>query len=138
MNQDSTLRRIRAWIDGVLFHDTEDRLPIIESLYYSTSHELSTGDVIVKVVNMQEKEISGQVVLAELPSTSLTVKVNEMSGFALDDENTFASPERVRPNQREFHTEGCSFHYEFPKHSITVFRVNLGFPSLNSAVEHRV
>ncbi|MBW5445317.1 alpha-L-arabinofuranosidase [Cohnella sp. CFH 77786] len=116
-------RRIRAWIDGVLFHDTEDKLPVIEPLYYSASYERSTGDVIVKVVNVQEKNVSGQIVPAEMQAKSLTVEVYEMSGYALEDENTFASPERVRPTRKEFRTEGCSFHYEFPKHSITVFRM---------------
>ncbi|MDQ0901045.1 alpha-L-arabinofuranosidase C-terminal domain-containing protein [Paenibacillus sp. V4I7] len=116
-------RKIRAWIDGVLFHDTEDKLPVIEPLYYSASYEHSTGDVIVKVVNVQENSVRAQIALADLHKTSLTVDVYEMSGHALDDENTFESPERVLPKQKEFSTEDCSFHYDFPKHSITVFRV---------------
>ncbi len=116
-------RQIRAWINNVLFHDIEDKLPVIEPLYYSASYERSTGDVIVKVVNVQENSVSAQIALADLHKTSLTVEVYEMSGHALDDENTFASPERVLPKQKEFSTEGCSFHYDFPKHSITVFRV---------------
>ncbi|MDQ0877507.1 alpha-L-arabinofuranosidase [Paenibacillus sp. V4I3] len=116
-------RQIRAWINNVLFHDTEDKLPVIEPLYYSASYERSTGDVIVKVVNVQENSVSAQIALADLHKTSLTVEVNEMSDHAPDDENTFASPERVSPKQKEFSTVGCSFHYDFPKHSITVFRV---------------
>ena len=82
-------RQIRTWIDDVLFHDTEDKLPVIEPLYYSASYEHSTGDVIVKVVNVQEKSVSAQIALADLHKTSLTVEVYEMSGHALDDENTF-------------------------------------------------
>ncbi|MDF2648897.1 MAG: alpha-L-arabinofuranosidase domain protein [Paenibacillus sp.] len=116
-------RQIRAWIDGVLFHDTEDKLPVIEPLYYSASFERSTGETIVKVVNVQENSVRAQIALADLHKTSLTVDVYEMSGHALDDENTFESPERVLPKQKEFSTEDCSFHYDFPKHSITVFRV---------------
>ena len=116
-------RQIRAWIDGVLFHDIEDKLPVIEPLYYSASYERSTGDVIVKVVNVQENSVRAQIGLADLDKTSLTVEVYEMSGHSLDDENTFESPELVLPKQKEFCTEGSSFHYDFPKHSITVFRV---------------
>ena len=72
---------------------------------------------------MQENSVSAEIALADLSKTSLSVDVYEMSGHALDDENTFESPERVLPKQKEFRTEGCSFHYDFPKHSITVFRV---------------
>ncbi|WP_028609014.1 alpha-L-arabinofuranosidase C-terminal domain-containing protein [Paenibacillus harenae] len=116
-------RRIRAYIDNMLINDTEDKLPVIEPLYYSASYERSTGDIIVKVVNVQKNSVSAQIALADLHKTSLTVEVYEMSGHALDDENTFESPERVAPKQKEFSTEGSGFHYDFPKHSITVFRV---------------
>ena len=106
-------RQIRAWIDDVLFNDTEDKLPVIEPLYYSASYERSTGDVIVKVVNVQEKSVSAQIALADLHKTSLNVEVYEMSGHALDDENTFESPERVLPKQKEFCTEGSKFSLRF-------------------------
>lgn len=116
-------RRIRAYIDNMLINDTEDKLPVIEPLYYSASYERSTGDVIVKVINVQENSVSAEIALADLQQTSLTVEVYEMSGHALDDENTFASPKRVLPKQKELSTQGCNFQYDFPKHSITVFRV---------------
>ena len=96
---------------------------MIEPLYYSGSCEHSTGDIIVKVVNVQENSVSAQIALADLIKTSLTVEVYEMSGHAPDDENNFESPEQVLPKQKEFNTEGCSFHIDFPKHSITIFRV---------------
>ncbi|MCL6602832.1 MAG: carbohydrate binding domain-containing protein [Paenibacillus sp.] len=116
-------RQISAWINNVLFNDTEDKLPVIEPLYYSASYESSTGDVIVKVVNVQEESVRAEIALAELQKPSLSVEVYEMSGHALDDENTFVWPERVLPKPKEFITEECRFHYDFPKHSITVFRV---------------
>jgi alpha-L-arabinofuranosidase len=116
-------RRIRAWINGELFHDTEDKLPVIEPLYYSASFERATGDVIVKVVNVQENNVHAQIDLKDMAKTSLTVQVYEMSGHALDVENSFTSPERVSPKQMVFQTEGSSFSYEFPMHSITVFRM---------------
>lgn len=116
-------RRIRAWINNELFNETEDKLPVIEPLYYSASCERSTGETIVKVVNVQKEIVGATIALADLQKSSLTVEVYEMSGHALEDENTFASPERVLPKQKAFHTEDCKFDYDFPKHSITVFRV---------------
>ncbi|QYR22779.1 carbohydrate binding domain-containing protein [Paenibacillus sp. sptzw28] len=116
-------RRIRTYIDNVLINDTEDKLPVIEPLYYSASFEHSTGDVIVKVVNVQENSVNARVVLEDLQKTSLTVDVFELSGHALDEENSFEAPERVLPKHKNFSAEGCSFSHEFPKHSVTVFRV---------------
>ncbi|MGM0883203.1 MAG: alpha-L-arabinofuranosidase C-terminal domain-containing protein [Bacillota bacterium] len=116
-------RKIRSFINNELFNETEDKLPVIEPLYYSASLDRSTGDVIVKVVNVQENSVNAQVVLEDLQKASLTAEVFEMSGHALDDENSFESPERVLPKQKKFSVEGCSFSYDFPKHSVTVFRV---------------
>jgi alpha-L-arabinofuranosidase len=117
-------RRIRTYIDGELVHDTEDRLPVIEPLYYSASVEESTGDIFVKVVNMQNKGVAAQVVLEDLHDVTLKAEVFEMSGYALDEENSFETPERVSPKKKSFNPEGSSFSYDFPKHSITVFRIN--------------
>jgi alpha-L-arabinofuranosidase len=116
-------RQIRTYINNVLMNETEDKLPVIEPLYYSASLEHSTGETIVKVVNVQEESVSATIALADLQKTIKNVDVYEMSGYGLDDENSFEAPERVVPKRKEFNMEGSSFHYEFPKHSITVFRV---------------
>ncbi|XEC93531.1 alpha-L-arabinofuranosidase C-terminal domain-containing protein [Paenibacillus tarimensis] len=116
-------RRIRTYIDNVLFNETEDKLPVIEPLYYTASFERSTGDVIVKVVNVQENPVQAEIVLQDLHKPALSVEVFEMSGHELGDENGFESPERVTPKQKAFYAEGNGFSYDFPKQSITVFRV---------------
>ncbi|MCM3626084.1 carbohydrate binding domain-containing protein [Paenibacillus glycanilyticus] len=116
-------RQIRAWINGVLYNETEDKLPVIEPLYYSASYDRATGDTIVKVINVQENRVTAEVILAYTQSTSLNVAVYELSGHSPEDENTFESPERVSPKQSGFITEGSRFSYDFPEHSITVFRM---------------
>ncbi|CAM4083346.1 carbohydrate binding domain-containing protein [Paenibacillus alkaliterrae] len=116
-------RRIRTYVDGVLINDTEDKLPVIEAVYYSASSDRSTGDVIVKVVNVQEQSAAGQVVLEDLPKTPSMVEVIELSGYGLDEENDFESPKRIVPKRKELHPEANSFFYDFPGHSVTIFRV---------------
>jgi alpha-L-arabinofuranosidase len=116
-------RRIRAYIDGKLIHDTEDKVPVIEPLYCSASVEHSTGDIILKVVNVRATCVQTQVVLENYHKEAVTAQLFEMSGYPLDAENSFESPERVSPKQTIFRAEGSSFLYEFPKHSITVFRI---------------
>ncbi|SET21698.1 alpha-L-arabinofuranosidase C-terminal domain-containing protein [Paenibacillus sp. NFR01] len=119
-------RTIRAYIDGVLVNEAEDKLPVIKPLYYSASLEEASGDVIVKAVNMQEQAVRAALELADLPPGPLTVEVHELSGHELSDENSFEEPMRVHPKVREFQVEANAFEYDFPARSLTVLRVKRG------------
>ncbi|TCM99055.1 alpha-L-arabinofuranosidase [Paenibacillus sp. BK033] len=116
-------RRIRTWINGRLCNVTEDTLPVIEPLYYSASYDRTTGDTIVKVVNVQDSPVNVDVVLEDWRKPLLNIDVHEMSGHSLDDENFFDAPDRVSPKRNQIRVQGNRFAYDFPKHSITVFRV---------------
>jgi alpha-L-arabinofuranosidase len=115
-------RHINTYVDGELINATEDKLPAIEPLYYSASTENSTGDIILKVVNVQEQMVTAQVKLEDLEQENLTGSIFEMSGYKPEAENSFEAPELVAPKEREFKAEGTTFQYEFPKQSITIFR----------------
>lgn len=117
-----TGRHIRTYIDGELINETEDILPIIEPLYYSASTEDSTGDIIVKVVNVQEQPVEAKVVLEGIEREVLNGKVFEMSGYEPDDENSFETPQHVMPKEKDLNVKGNAFNYEFPQRSITIFR----------------
>lgn len=116
-------RKIRTFIDGELINETEDKLPVIEPLYYTASVEQSTGDIILKTVNVQGTAVAAEIVLGDLEKESLNVEVYELSGYNLEDENNFENPTLVSPKQTGFQTKGCSFSYEFPKQSVTIFRM---------------
>lgn len=115
-------RTIRTYIDGELINAAEDKLPVIEPLYYSASTEAATGDVIIKVVNVQEEAVTAQIVLEGVELEALRGSIFEMSGYDMDDENSFEAPELISPKQKDFSAKGNIFEYEFPKQSITVFR----------------
>ncbi|OMC75212.1 alpha-L-arabinofuranosidase [Paenibacillus odorifer] len=116
-------RQIRTFINGELVNETEDKLPVIEPLYYTASVEELTGDIILKTVNVQENSVSAEVALESLAKEALTIEVYEMSGYPLEDENNFENKQQVSPKQTSFKTEGSSFSYEFPKQSVTIFRI---------------
>ena len=116
-------RNIRTYIDGKLIDKTEDKIPVIEQLYYSASVENSTGDVIIKVVNVKEASVTAEVVLEDFEQDELTGIILEMSGYNLEDENSFECPELVIPKQKDFSMKGKNFLYEFPRQSITIFRI---------------
>lgn len=91
---------------------------------YTASVEDSTGDIILKTVYVQDNSVSGEIVLEGLAKEGLSVEVYEMSGHQLEDENNFENKELVSPKQTSFTTVGSSFMYEFPKQSVTIFRIH--------------
>jgi len=115
-------RVIRTSIDGRPTNEVEDKLPVIEPLYYSATIDEATNDIILKAVNVRDKEISVTIDLKGLEGQSLYGKIYEMSRYELDAENSFENPEFVVPVEKEFRAERNIFEYKFSKHSITVFR----------------
>jgi len=116
-------RHIRTYIDGKLINDAVDKPLVIEHLYYSASIESVTGDIIIKVVNVQEVPVTALLVLEGIEQVTVTGSIFEMSGFNLDDENSFKYPKLVSPKQKDINIDEKEFSYEFPKSSITIFRL---------------
>ncbi|MCA0755415.1 carbohydrate binding domain-containing protein [Paenibacillus sp. N4] len=119
-------RRIRTFINGELQNESEDKLPVLEPLYYSASTEHSTGDVIVKVVNVQASTVNADIALENFPNRTAVADVFELSGYAPEEENSFEAPEKIKPKQSSLAVEGGRFGYEFPERSVTVFRIKGG------------
>ncbi|WP_310832053.1 alpha-L-arabinofuranosidase C-terminal domain-containing protein [Paenibacillus pedocola] len=116
-------RLITASINGIIINQAEDRLPEIQPLYYTASLEDSSGDVIVKAVNVLDTPLPARIELKELRSASYKAEVHELSGIELNAENSFADPLKVSPSSRTITFEGNSFDYDFSGHSVTVFRI---------------
>ncbi|UQZ37665.1 alpha-L-arabinofuranosidase [Paenibacillus sp. PK3_47] len=117
-------RHIRSYINGELFNETEDKLPVIEPLYYTASREEATGDIILKAVNVQGQSIAADIGLIDLPGEGINIEVYELSGHRPEDENNFEQPALVSPKQHSLSAAGSSFSYEFPEQSVTVFRIS--------------
>ncbi|WNS44036.1 alpha-L-arabinofuranosidase C-terminal domain-containing protein [Paenibacillus sp. MMS20-IR301] len=116
-------REIKAYIDGTEVNQAEDKQPAAETLYYSSSIEEATGDVIVKAVNVQETPVVSRLELPDLPEGSLSIEVHSLSGHQLEDENGFAEPQKIYPQVSGFTAGENAFTYEFPQHSVTVFLI---------------
>jgi len=116
-------RRIRVSINGEFVSETVDLLPVIEPLYFTSSIEEATGDVIVKAVNVQDTNVAAHIELTGTAKRQREVEVIEMSGYELHEENSFATPERILPRNKMMTAIDSEFDYDFPKHSITVLRI---------------
>lgn len=115
-------RTVRAWVDGRLCAETEDKPVVTEPLYYGGSRDEADQTVILKVVNLQEQGVSAHIIMKGMCGSRLQGTVYTMQAD-LAAENDFAKPERVAPQEEVFCKESESFMYEFPKFSLTVFRL---------------
>ncbi|MBU5595534.1 carbohydrate binding domain-containing protein [Amphibacillus sp. MSJ-3] len=117
-------RTILTYINGNLMNETEDVLPVIEPLYYTASLDKSKGDVLVKVVNVQDVPVKTKVELVGITKDKLESTIYELSGHALNDQNSFEYPEKIKPKQKMIVIEDQVVDYEFAQHSVTVFRIH--------------
>ena len=115
-------RTVRVWVDGRLCAGTEDKPVVTEPLYYGASRDEADQTVILKVVNLQEQGVSAHIIMKGMCGSRLQGTVYTMQAD-LAAENDFAEPERVAPQEAVFYKENDSFMYEFPKFSLTVFRL---------------
>lgn len=114
-------RRIRTYIDGILYNDATDRLPVIEELYVTVSEE-ETGDMILKAVNLADRPCKSQIEVLGAARENTQAEQYRIAGVELEAENTW-DEQRVKPLYDEFTLPLSGFDYEFPAHSITILRL---------------
>lgn len=118
-----TGRRICGYIDDECVADEEYRLPETEMLYVTSSVEESSGDVIIKAVNLRDAEVESKIEVNGISGDRRTVKIYSMSGNDAHDVNSFDEPDKVCTSNSEMQVSGNSFIYKFPPLSLTVFRI---------------
>lgn len=113
-------RHFRAYIDGELIHEIEHAPVVIEPLYTAASTDQHSGDVIVKLVNVQKRAVDIQLHLEGVESAAGTAYI--MSGYELTDENSFDDPCKVSPREQRIEvTDGCC-QYHIDRESVQVLR----------------
>ncbi len=116
-------RQIRCFLDGKLVEEATDTPPAPPApLYAVASRALSTGDVILKVVNTSATAQQMQVDLQGAQGVARTAVAQTLTGDPADV-NTVETPEKVAPRTVTVTGIGPTFVHEFPAHSVTVLRV---------------
>ena len=117
-------KNVKCWLDGQLVHDVDfDTESKLASLYSVAATDEKTGDVIVKVVNANEKPLMTELTLTG--ANNLTGKGTAevlISASALD-ENSVAEPTKVSPKTEAVEFTGRSLNRSFPGNSFTVLRL---------------
>ncbi len=93
-----------------------------DGLYVSATRDTPTGDVILKLVNVQATPQSLRIDVKGVPSIRKEASGEVLTG-PLDAVNTVASPRNVVPVPVAIADAGPSFTHELPAHSVSVIRL---------------
>ena len=116
-------RQVRCFLDGKLVEEVTDAPPAPPApLYAVASRALSTGDVILKVVNTSPAAQQIQIDLQGASGVAKTAVAQVLAGDPADV-NSLETPEKVAPQTTALTGVGKTFLHEFPAHSVTVLRV---------------
>ncbi len=110
-------RRIRTYVDGILYNDTVDRLPQLEEIYVCASKDMN-GRTIVKAVNLTGEEKNTVISIAGAYKSRLTVY--QLSDCALTKENTFEQPDTIEPKKSVYQVENNEYQYIVKPHSVNI------------------
>ncbi|BCJ94927.1 alpha-N-arabinofuranosidase [Anaerocolumna cellulosilytica] len=115
-------RFIKTFIDGNEYHAIESKPVMVKPLYYSSSIDESTGEVIIKAVNIQKVDCEAEIKI--LHAEVMEGKVFTLENYPLEGENSFERPDWIKPVQKELRIENSGFSYVFKSNSMTVFRLH--------------
>lgn len=113
--------RIRCFLDGKLIHDVTR--PQAKLLYATASLEKSSGEVILKVVNVAKGPQPTKIVLGGVREVDRRASVEVLTSASLQDENSLDEPRKVAPQSQPLSIAGPAFSHTFPSNSVTILRV---------------
>ena len=112
---------IKCYLDGKLVHDV--KYAPTKSLCTSATRASSSGEVILKVVNVTSEEQSATVKLNGVSKITSPAHAIVLTSEKPTDENTLATPTKVAPVTKIIEVNGTSFQHTFPGNSVTVLRL---------------
>jgi alpha-L-arabinofuranosidase len=125
---------IRCYLDGALIHNVVDAGAAGPAgLAASCVKDTTTGDVILKLVNVTDRTTQGQIDLRGVGRVSPVATRTVLTGD-IRAENTLQHPAIVTPTSAEFKV-GPSFATEIPAHSLTVIRIKTRPGALDSSAQ---
>lgn len=113
---------IRCLLDGRLVHDLHHATeqPVLHAV---AGRIESTGDIVVKVVNVGREPQDTLVELSGLPSGTCDATVTTLASASRDDENTLDEPAKVAPVIEPARLAVPAFRRTVPGYSVTVLRL---------------
>jgi alpha-N-arabinofuranosidase len=87
----------------------------------SATKDRASGDIILKVVNVSEKNLATTIQLKDAGKIGSTATVALLSG-GKQDQNSFEQPHKVKPEMQTL-SVGATFEYMLPAMSVHVLRI---------------
>lgn len=115
-------RRIRTYIDEQLYHDIEAKPVEMEPLYIAAAED-GNGDILIKAVNLTEENRETELFFQGMGDGTHPVKGSILCGWQLQEENSFAEPEKIVPGEFEMKFAGERLEWKFPANSVTMLRI---------------
>ena len=117
-------KRVKCYLDDRLIHDVDyDQGAEFPSLFAAASHDQASGDIIVKVVNVNAGPLTTRLDLAgasTLTGNGTAIVLTSASG---NDENSLAEPTKVSPKTEPVNFSGATLTRGFPGNSLTILRL---------------
>ena len=94
---------------------------IINRKFYSAGYDEETGEVVIKLVNANERKCTAHIELngSQIERNGRVIQLRSASPL---DENDFSNPKRIYPEERPFNRFSSSFDYIMPSNSVTILR----------------
>lgn len=117
-------QNVKCYLDGKLIHDLtyDDSAP--KALHAVASRQSSSGEIILKVVNVSKYAVTTSMKLEGVTSVGSSASSVLLTSSDVRDENSLEEPRKIYP--KRFSVDGISenFKYVFAPHSVTVLRMN--------------
>jgi alpha-L-arabinofuranosidase len=117
-------QNVKCYLDGNLIHDLtyDDTAP--KSLHVVAGRQISSGDIILKIVNVSKYAVATAMKLKGVASVSPSATSVLLTSSDVRDENSLEEPRKVVPKRLSVDGISENFKYVFAPHSITVLRLN--------------
>ena len=116
-----TPQKSELYMDGKLVLAFEPKSSPMQ--FFTTGYDEAAGEVVIKVVNAEGKTYPLGIRLEGAKRVAGTGKVITLSATDDAEENSFAEPLKISPQESELQDAGDDFVYEFQPYSYTILRI---------------
>jgi alpha-L-arabinofuranosidase len=114
--------RVKCYLDDQLIHEVDVPAPQLSRVYSTASLDRKSGDIILKVVNVDSGPATAKVQFLGPAMDALKGEAIVLSGKP-EAVNTIAEPDALKPSSTQIESFQSGQEYAFPPHSLTVMRL---------------
>ena len=107
----------------VFSESASDSSSVANRNFAVAGYDEASREIIIKVINAKEEPFVSRIRLDQAAGIAKTGRVITLSADNLLDENSFAEPQKIIPQETAYHQFDQSFTYTFRPNSLTIFRI---------------